>query len=106
MELRVLNIPTLSDMNKDVAQAYDVLNEKEGIAYRGLFFIDKGGVVRHQVINDLHFGRSVEEVLRMIDALSFFEKYGEVCPAGWRHGKNAMKATQEGLIEYFSQPTP
>jgi len=94
--------PILSDINKQVATAYDVLKEDEGIAYRGLFLIDKTGVVRHQIVNDLHLGRSVEEVLRMIDALIFFEKHGEVCPANWQPGKKSMKATQDGLKEYFS----
>jgi len=94
--------PILSDINKQVANAYDVLKEDEGIAYRGLFLIDKAGIVRHQIVNDLHLGRSVEEVLRMIDALIFFEKHGEVCPANWQPGKKSMKATQDGLLDYFS----
>lgn len=98
-----LEYPLLSDFNKALAQAYDVLKEDEGIAYRGLFLIDRDGIVRHQVINDLPLGRSVDEVLRMIDALSFFENHGEVCPANWHSGKPSMKATQQGLAEYFSK---
>jgi peroxiredoxin (alkyl hydroperoxide reductase subunit C) len=94
--------PLLSDINKHVATAYDVLKEDEGIAYRGLFLIDKQGIVRHQIINDLSLGRSVEEALRTIDALIFTEKHGEVCPANWQPGKKAMKATQDGLHAYFS----
>ena len=94
--------PILSDINKQVASAYDVLKEDEGIAYRGLFLIDKTGVVRHQIVNDLPLGRSVEEALRMIDALIFNEQHGEVCPANWQPGKKSMKATQDGLTEYFS----
>lgn len=93
--------PLLSDMNKKVAGDYDVLKEDEGIAYRGLFLIDREGIVRHQIVNDLPLGRSVEEALRMIDALSFFENNGEVCPANWQHGKKAMKATADGLVDYF-----
>lgn len=94
--------PILSDMNKTVAKAYDVLKEEEGIAYRGLFLIDREGVIRHQVVNDLPLGRSVDEVVRMVDALIFFEKHGEVCPANWQAGKKSMKATQDGLLDYFT----
>lgn len=94
--------PLLSDINKQVARAYDVLKEEEGIAYRGLFLIDKEGTVRHQVVNDLPLGRSIEEALRMIDALIYFENHGEVCPANWQKGKKSMKASEEGLIDYFA----
>lgn len=98
-----IEYPLLSDMNKTIAKAYDVLKEDDGIAYRGLFLIDKAGFIRHQVVNDLPLGRSVDEALRMIDALSFFEKYGEVCPANWQPSKKAMRATTEGLAEYFAK---
>lgn len=98
-----VEFPLLSDINKQVARAYDVLKEDEGIAYRGLFLIDKEGIVRHQTVNDLPLGRSVDEALRMIDALSYFEKHGEVCPANWQKGEKAMKATSDGLIDYFSK---
>lgn len=94
--------PLLADVNKTIAKDYDVLKDDEGIAYRGLFLIDREGVVRHQVVNDLPLGRSVEEALRMIDALSFVEEHGEVCPANWQQGKKSLKATQEGLAEYFT----
>lgn len=94
--------PILSDINKYVCRAYDVLKEDEGIAYRGLFLIDRDGFVRHQIVNDLPLGRSVDEALRMIDALIFFEKHGEVCPANWQKGQKSMRATQEGLVEYFA----
>lgn len=94
--------PILSDMNKQIARAYDVLNEEEGIAYRGLFLIDRNGFVRHQIVNDLPLGRSVNEALRMIDALIKHEMHGEVCPANWNVGKKAMKANHEGVIEYFA----
>jgi peroxiredoxin 2/4 len=96
-----IEYPILSDVNKSLARAYDVLKEDEGIAYRGLFFIDQKGVVRHQIVNDLPLGRSVEEALRMIDALIFSETHGEVCPANWQPGKKTMKATQDGLVDYF-----
>lgn len=97
-----VNYPILSDINKRVCRDYDVLKEDEGIAYRGLFLIDREGIVRHQIVNDLPLGRSVDEALRMIDALIFYEKNGEVCPANWREGKKSMKATPEGLVEYFA----
>jgi peroxiredoxin 2/4 len=97
-----IEYPLLSDINKQVCLAYDVLNQQEGIAYRGLFLIDKIGFVRHQIVNDLPLGRSVEEALRMIDALNFYEDHGEVCPANWKLGQKTMKATKEGLVEYFA----
>lgn len=93
--------PIIADLTKSVATNYGVLKEDDGIAYRGLFLIDQDGVVRHQVVNDLPLGRSVDEALRMLDALIFFEKNGEVCPANWSEGKKAMKPDSKGLCEYF-----
>lgn len=93
----------LSDINKDVSKAYDVLLEEAGISYRGLFLIDREGVVRYQVVNDLGLGRNVDEVLRMVDALQFTEEFGEVCPANWNKGDKTMKPTEEGLKEYFKE---
>ncbi len=94
--------PIVSDLNKNIARNYQVLKEDEGIAYRGLFLIDKQGIIRHQLVNDLPLGRSVDEALRMIDALIFFEKNGEVCPANWKLGAKGMKPTAEGLVKYFN----
>jgi peroxiredoxin 2/4 len=96
-----ITYPIVSDLNKSIARSFQVLNEGEGIAYRGLFLIDREEVVRHQLVNDLPLGRSVEEVLRLLDALIFFEQNGEVCPANWRMGLKAMKPTEQGLVEYF-----
>ncbi|MBX7066524.1 MAG: peroxiredoxin [Parachlamydiales bacterium] len=93
--------PIVSDIHKTIAREYDVLKEDEGIAYRGLFLIDRNGIVRHQLINDLPLGRSVDEVIRLLDALIFHEKHGEVCPANWQKGSKAMKPTEQGLAEYF-----
>jgi peroxiredoxin 2/4 len=93
--------PLVADLNKTIAADYDVLVEGAGIAYRGLFLIDKEGLVRHQVVNDLPLGRSIDEALRMVDALQYFEKNGEVCPANWKEGEKSMKPTNEGLEEYF-----
>lgn len=95
--------PIVSDLNKTIAQDYGVLVPGEGIAYRGLFLIDKEGVVRHQVVNDLPLGRSVDEAIRIVDALNYFEEHGEVCPANWQQGSTTMKPTQEGLEKYFTQ---
>lgn len=95
--------PVVSDLNKSISADYDVLVEGAGIAYRGLFLIDKKGIVRHQVVNDLPLGRNVDEALRMVDALQFFEKYGEVCPANWVEGAKSMKPDQSGLNEYFAE---
>lgn len=94
--------PIVSDINKHIARSYQVLNEEEGVAFRGLFLIDKQGIVRHQLINDLPLGRSVDEAIRMLDSLIFFEKNGEVCPANWKVGAKGMKPTAEGLVHYFN----
>lgn len=91
----------LSDINKTVSSDYDVLVDGAGISLRGLFLIDREGVVRHQVVNDLGLGRNVDEVLRMIDALQFTEEFGEVCPANWNKGDKTMKPDDEGLKEFF-----
>ncbi len=96
-----VSYPIVSDMNKTITGDYDLLVEGAGIAYRGLFLIDPDFVVRHQVVNDLPLGRSVDETLRMIDALQFVEKHGEVCPADWNLGDKTMKETQGGLEEFF-----
>lgn len=111
--------PLVADVNKTIALNYGVLaghynyddngdmiwigdEDKDSVAYRGLFLIDKTGVVRHQVVNDLPLGRSIDEALRMIDALQYFEENGEVCPADWSKGKAAMKDTAEGVASYLS----
>lgn len=93
--------PLVADLNKEIATHFHVLKEDEGIAYRGQFLIDKKGVIRHQLVNDLPLGRSVDEALRLLDSLIFHEKHGEVCPANWTTGSKSMKPTQEGLIHYF-----
>ena len=93
--------PLVSDFNKTISRDFDVLLEDQGVALRGLFLIDKEGVVHHATLNNLPLGRNVDEVLRMVDALQHFEKNGEVCPANWREGEKSMKANQEGLKSYF-----
>ncbi len=107
--------PLVSDLSKTISTNYDVLAGEidynddgemefngDPVAYRGLFLIDKQGVVRHQVVNDLPLGRSIDEALRMVDALQFFEENGEVCPANWKPGDDAMQATHEGVAGYLS----
>lgn len=94
--------PLIADLNKKIAADYDVLLP-DGIALRGLFLIDKQGVVRHQVVNDLPLGRSVEEALRMVKALQFFESHGEVCPANWKEGSNTIKPDPKGSQEFFAK---
>lgn len=93
--------PLVSDIHRSIARDYDVLSD-DGVAYRGLFLIDKNGVVRHQLVNDLPLGRSVDEALRLVDALRHTEKHGEVCPANWTPEKDAMKATKEGVSSYLA----
>ena len=95
--------PIVADESKQISQDYDVLIEEEGIAYRGTFLINKEGKVVHQIINDLPLGRSIEEVIRIIDALHFTEEHGEVCPAGWNKGKEGMKPDAEGVASYLSK---
>jgi peroxiredoxin 2/4 len=96
-----INYPIVSDLNKQIAKTYGVLKEDEGIAYRGLFLLDKQGMIRHMVLNDLSIGRSVDEVLRTLDALIFHENHGEVCPANWKSGEKAFKADYESLMAFF-----
>ena len=92
--------PLIADLKKDIARAYDVLLP-DGVALRGLFLIDPEGVVRHQVVNDLPLGRSVDEALRMVKALQFTEKHGEVCPANWQEGKRTIKPETSASKEFF-----
>ena len=97
-----IQYPLVSDLTKSIARDYSVLLEG-GVALRGLFLIDKDGIIRHAVINDLPLGRSVDEVLRVLDALQFTEKHGEVCPANWHPGEEAMKPTAAGVAEYLAK---
>ena len=95
-----INYSLVADLNKQIARDYDVLLN-DSVALRGLFLIDQAGVVRHQVVNDLPLGRSVDEALRMVQALQYFEKNGEVCPADWKAGKRTIKADVQGSKEFF-----
>lgn len=94
--------PLVADIDHSICQNYDVEHPEAKVAFRGSFLIDKDGVVRHQVVNDLPLGRNIDEMLRMIDALQFTEEHGEVCPAGWNKGDKGMTATTEGVAEYLA----
>jgi peroxiredoxin (alkyl hydroperoxide reductase subunit C) len=114
--IKGVKYPVVSDLSKTISENYDVLAGNyeyadngeivfsgSPMAYRGLFLIDKNGVVRHQTVNDMPLGRSITETLRMVDALQFFEENGEVCPADWHKGEKAMKETQESVSAYLSK---
>jgi len=96
-----ISFPLVADLDKSIARKYGVLFNNE-VALRGQFIIDKEGVVRHALINDLPLGRNVEEALRILDALQFHEAHGEVCPANWRPGEDAMTPTAEGVARYLA----
>lgn len=91
-----------ADMKHEIAKAYDVESE-DGVAYRGAFLIDKNGVVRSQIVNDLPLGRNMDELLRLVDALQFTEEHGEVCPANWTKGDKGMTASPEGVAQYLAE---
>ena len=114
--IKCVKYPIVAYQAQTIADNFDVLAgnyeyEEDGeikfngtpMAYRGTFLIDKNGVVRHQVVNDMPLGRSITEILRMVDALQFNEKHGEVCPADWHEGEEAMKPTQEGVSSYLAK---
>lgn len=95
--------PLVADLNKNIARSYGILFN-DAVALRGLFLIDPKGVIRHAVINDLPLGRSVDEALRMVDALQFVETHGDqVCPANWKQGDEAMKPTADGVASYLAK---
>ncbi len=98
-----VKFPLVADVKHEICRAYDVEFADAGVAYRGAFLIDEKGIVRHQVVNDLPLGRNVDEMLRMVDALQFTEKYGEVCPAGWNKGDEGMKPDKEGVAAYLAK---
>jgi peroxiredoxin (alkyl hydroperoxide reductase subunit C) len=97
-----IRFPIVSDIRHIITRRYGV-EHKDGVALRASFLIDKDGVVQHQVVNNLSLGRNVDEMLRMIDAQRNFESHGEVCPAGWHHGDEAIKASNESLKEYLKK---
>jgi len=114
--IKGVKYPLVADLSKTIAENYGVLAgeydiDEDGnsvfmgapVAYRGTFLIDKKGVIRHEVVNDLPLGRNIDEAIRMVDALHYFEKHGEVCPANWKEGEKAMTPTTAGVAEYLGQ---
>ncbi len=97
-----IQYPLIADLDKKISRQYGVLLDM-GVALRGTFLIDKEGIVRHAVINDLPLGRSIDEALRMVDALKFHEEHGDVCPANWKEGEEAMTPTAEGVADYLAK---
>ena len=97
-----IDFPLVSDLSKDIARSYGVLFDNE-VALRALFLLDREGVVRHAMVNDLPLGRSVDEALRMVDALRFYDERGQVCPANWSDGRDGMAASQDGVVDYLSR---
>jgi peroxiredoxin (alkyl hydroperoxide reductase subunit C) len=95
--------PLVADLTKDICKNFGVLFEDAGVAFRGTFLIDKEGVVRHAVVNDLGLGRNIDEAVRMVQALRHHEAHGEVCPANWNKGDDAMTPTAEGVASYLSE---
>ncbi|PIQ95969.1 MAG: thioredoxin peroxidase [Nitrospinae bacterium CG11_big_fil_rev_8_21_14_0_20_56_8] len=98
-----IKYPLVADVTKKIAYDYDVIHPDAGVAFRGLFLIDTKGIVQHQLVNNLPLGRNIDEALRMIDALQFFEKNGEVCPADWKQGSDGMKPDPKGSLSYFEK---
>ncbi|MBE2893770.1 peroxiredoxin C [Spirabiliibacterium falconis] len=95
--------PLVADVRHDIAKAFGIEHPEAGVALRASFLIDKNGVVRHQVVNDLPLGRNIDEMLRMVDALQFHEEHGEVCPAQWAKGKEGMKDNPDGVAAYLKK---
>ena len=98
-----IQYPLVSDLTKQIAKDYGVYFEGAGVAFRGTFLIDKEGLVRHAVVNDLPLGRNIDDAVRMVKALQHFEKHGEVCPANWTQGQDAMAPTPDGVASYLSK---
>ena len=95
--------PLVADVKHDICQAYGIEHPEAGVAFRASFLIDETGLVRHQIVNDLPLGRNIDEMLRLVDALSFHQENGDVCPAQWEQGKAGMNASPTGVAAYLSQ---
>ncbi|EPL6455434.1 peroxiredoxin C [Providencia rettgeri] len=95
--------PMVADIKREIMKAYGIEHPEAGVALRGSFLVDKNGVVRHQVVNDLPLGRNIDEMLRMVDALQFHEEHGDVCPAQWEKGKEGMNASPKGVADYLTK---
>lgn len=97
-----IRYPLVADVNHAICQAYGVEHPTAHIALRAAFLIDKHGIVRSQIVNDLPLGRNIDEMLRLIDALQFHEVHGDVCPAGWNKGDIGIKPTNEGIATFLA----
>jgi len=97
-----VQFPLVADLTKQISRDYGVLLDDK-IALRGTFLIDKAGVIQHMVVNNLGLGRNIDEALRMVDALQHLEKHGEVCPAGWTKGEEAMSPNAKGVASYLAK---
>lgn len=95
--------PMVADTKREIIKAYGIEHPETGVALRGSFLIDRKRIVRHQVVNDLPLGRNIDEMMRMVDALQFYEEHGEVCPAQWKKGQEGMRASPEGVAKYLSE---
>lgn len=98
-----VEFPLIADINHSICQSYGVEHPIAGVALRGTFLIDKQGIIRAQIVNDLPLGRNIDELIRLVDALEFHEQHGEVCPAGWRKGDAAIKPTAAGIASYLAE---
>ncbi len=99
-----INIPLVSDLNKEIARSYDCLDEEAGVAFRGVFLLDPEGVVQSAIVNNLPVGRNVNEVLRTLKAFQYVTSHdGEVCPANWDEGSDTMSANPDGVAQYLSE---
>ena len=99
-----VRFPLAADTKHEICQAYGIEHPEAGVAFRASFLIDKEGVVRHQIVNDLPLGRNIDEMIRLVDALRFHEKHGDVCPAGWQEGQEGMEASPQGVANFREHP--
>ena len=97
-----LGYTLVADLNHSICQSYGVEHPVAGVALRGAFIIDREGIVRAEIVNDLPLGRNIDEIIRLVEALQFHEEHGEVCPAGWQKGKKAMTASPQGVADYLA----
>lgn len=97
-----VGFPMVADINHSICQAFGIEHPEASVAYRAAFLIDRDGVVRSQIVNDLPLGRNIDELIRLVDALQYHEEHGEVCPANWNKGKEGMKATPDGVASYLA----
>nr|WP_255555819.1 peroxiredoxin C [Sodalis sp. CWE] len=98
-----IQYPIVADVKREIIKAYGIEHPEFGVALRGSFLTDKNGIVRHQVVNDLPFGRNIDEIIRMVNALQFYEAHGDVCPAQWKKGQEGIFPSKEGISRFLSK---